>query len=86
MNMVERVAEVLYNKSWNTDVKFKNCYSCTRKLYFEMARAAIEAMREPTDNMPNEFYKMKLAEGHTKYSAVFQYADWERAIDAALKE
>jgi hypothetical protein len=52
----------------------------------EAARAAIEVMREPTDEQRNEFFRLKQAAGYKVLGACFVDADWEMAIDAALKD
>lgn len=44
------------------------------------ARAAIEAMREPTDEQRNAYYELSF-----KTETMID-AHWERAIDAALNE
>ena len=48
------------------------------------ARAAIKAMREPTDEQRNNYFAMKKAAGNTDIASVFVDAEWERMIDAAL--
>lgn len=44
------------------------------------ARLAIEAMREPTDQQRNAYYELS-----HRTETMFD-ANWERAIDAALKD
>lgn len=45
-----------------------------------LAVAALRAMREPTDGMRNEYYRL------AQQTETFRDAPWERAIDAALAE
>ena len=45
-----------------------------------VARAAIEAMREPTDEQRNAYYEL------SHKTETMLDARWERAIDAALRE
>lgn len=44
----------------------------------EVARAAIEAMREPTDEQRNRYFELSFR------TEVFNDGAWERGIDAAL--
>jgi hypothetical protein len=45
-----------------------------------VARAAIKAMREPTDGQRNAYYEL------SHRTEIMMDAHWERAIDAALSE
>lgn len=49
--IIERVAEAMYNRHAGKDDTWQSLNSFWRKTYLEKARAAIEAMREPTGNM-----------------------------------
>jgi hypothetical protein len=51
-----------------------------RGFWRQAARAAIEAMRTPTDGQRNAYYDLSF-----KTETMFD-AHWERAIDAALSE
>lgn len=48
--------------------------------YIEDAIAAIKAMREPTDEQRNNYYKLSFA------TETFVDATWERSIDAILMD
>ncbi len=81
MDMIERVARALIESGGSTpweEMDDSNSDEPTwyRDHYFRMARAAIEAMREPTDAMCE-------AADWSQYSEVLQY---QRAIDAALAD
>ena len=76
--MVERVAEAIGCPSAGMDCGFlepRACANCRLR-----ARAAIEAMREPTDGQRNAYYEL------SHQTEVMMDAHWERAIDAALKD
>ena len=51
-----------------------------------IARAAIEAMREPTDQQRNHYFKLKRESGSTEAYSTFEDGTWEMMIDACLKE
>lgn len=51
-----------------------------------VVKAAIEAMRQPTDLQRNEYFKEMQSSGWSNGDSVFDDATWERMIDAALKE
>jgi hypothetical protein len=84
VSMVEKVARALYAHEWN-----ETQLDVVPAPYLELARAAIEAMREPSEGMA----RMGLM------STPFEYADfeklddgrwyvrgyWDAIIDAALK-
>lgn len=79
MDMIERVAiAIRHHKFARTDrMSVFNPEICTENELGE-ARAAIEAMREPTDGQRNAYYELS-----GKTETMFD-AHWERAIDAAL--
>jgi hypothetical protein len=54
--------------------------------YRRLARVAIAAMREATDDQRSAYFAMARREGHTDISACFNDGTWERMIDAALTE
>jgi hypothetical protein len=77
--MVERVAEAIYfsrqrNKPWVALGQHK-------VIYLKAARAAIEAMREPSDAMlmVSQGVFMNPGNGYKR-----EGSDWDRIIDAAL--
>lgn len=73
MNMIEKVARALYaNYDWGID-------NGMGAIMHGCAKAAILAMREPSEGMKEMFYECDLCTGY-----VIQ--DWEASIDAALKE
>lgn len=78
-SMVERVARAIALAALDDDTRsVVNPETWpVAESYCDMARAAIEAMREPTEVMTNEWphAHAHLIEGH-----------WRRAIDAALSE
>ena len=72
--MIERLAKVIYERSFEDDWQSLNPKGIERALYLEVAHAAIEAMREPTQAMlgPDESELLK--------------ATYQSMIDAALKQ
>jgi hypothetical protein len=92
-SMIERVARALYERARNPAAPAEGGYVSNDEPPYttldgkwnlsDMARAAIEAMREPTEAMVT-------AGGHAALDSVSQRADardaWEAMIDAALKE
>ncbi len=83
MNMIERVAKAI---CCPTGCEYPNQCSIPNTRDIIKAKAAIEAMRVPTDEMQNNYYDMRMATGHGKMQSCFPFAVWECAIDAALKE
>ncbi|WP_421445450.1 hypothetical protein [Agrobacterium tumefaciens] len=81
--MIERVARALWSKAKDEPTRRSVGFSFEndplRLWWIDQARAAIEAMREPTDRMKMEF------EGWN-CSANDMEAGYQAAIDAALKE
>ncbi len=77
MTMIERIARAIHARNWPTYPK-DGCTQCE-----DAARAAVKAMREPTDAMRKAFH-----------IAAPQYDDgptsgetyWDYAIDAILEE
>jgi len=79
MKMVEKVARACCaagNHEWPTTDGYND--RAEKRAWFSIARAAIEAMREPTDAMYEGF-------GADIDPEVFP-GYWARAIDAALNE
>lgn len=50
-----------------------------------VARKVVESMREATDAMRQEYFKIKIAEGNTHHRSTFVDGSWECSIDAILK-
>lgn len=76
--MIERVARTLEPQAWRAlGIGDTLAYKNRRTSSLRKARAAIEAMREPTDAMADEGYR-----------AIAKGADavWIAMIDAALKD
>jgi hypothetical protein len=71
--MIEKVARALVN---NADATYVNWKEKDWPVFVELAKAAIEAMREPNDKMQEELYCL---------CNVFA-VDWNKVINAALKE
>ena len=78
MSMVERVAKALH-KADNPDGSYEGFFAHTPdpQIYERMARAAIEAMREPTEAMDEEGAIFSDCNAATR--------TWQAMIDAALK-
>jgi hypothetical protein len=72
MDMVERVAKAIVLRS------IERGHPVHPLVVLDLARAAIEAMREPTDEQRNNYYEL------SHRTATFFDAHWERAIDAIL--
>jgi hypothetical protein len=87
MTMIERVARAMTedfvnDQLDNIEINPRRYADDNWKSYASMARAAIEAMREPTDEMVDagRIARMNVAGGYDGPSG------WEAMIDAALKE
>jgi len=74
MDMIERVARVLQSRDETYDVT-----DALDPCFMDDARAAIAAMREPTEEMVDQC----MDAGHMRGDAE---EIWERMIDAALEE
>lgn len=74
--MVERVARVLYERNPIAGISWDAVREEWRELARGHARAAIAAMRIPTDRMMIEFCHASNADTH---------ASWEAMIDEALR-
>ena len=83
MSMVERVARVLCQARFlDGGVGDDGWSAASPQLRVDLlaqARAAIEAMREPTDEQRNAYWDLSFS------TETFSDAAWERGIDAALK-
>lgn len=79
MSMVEKVAKAICATvpgTGDVDGHFSGEFPLTRKYWMEMALAAIEAMREPTEEMKQEAWRVGVvSDGPIVYEAM---------IDAAL--
>ena len=88
--MIERVALAMYVNDWtnspNAHMISDNHYKSLQNKYIRFAKAAIEAMREPTDDQRKEYYELMKKSGNPLMGSVFVDALWERMIDAALKD
>lgn len=95
MNMIEKVARSLatiaYRRAHETDEKFvSSLYPHGETefvdkrfaFYVDDAKAAIEALREPSSWMLNE--AVQISEDQASNVSGYEY--WQRMIDAALKE
>lgn len=82
MTMIEKVAIALAPQAWACYGRMIDnvAQSSRRKASLRHARLAIEAMREPTDEMQMIYYELNHKCG------TFDVSTWERSIDAALKE
>ncbi|MEH2501263.1 hypothetical protein V1290_000074 [Bradyrhizobium sp. AZCC 1578] len=83
--MIDRVAQALLAfETSASEFKSEDCgwhsllNESGRNFWRAKARAAIEAMREPTDEQRNAYYEL------SHRTEVMFDAHWERAIDAAL--
>lgn len=74
--MVEKVAKAIH-ESLGYETPWETCTQCQ-----DAARAAIEAMMEPTSWMLNEAVQVADDQGGN----VSGYEYWQRMIQAALKE
>ncbi|NTF54437.1 hypothetical protein G6L12_05950 [Agrobacterium rhizogenes] len=80
MHMIERVARACYRNAYpdvrEDELNFDGLPQPRHELYINMARAAIESMREPTGAMKSATYLLGWEADEI----------WEGMIDAALKE
>jgi len=86
--MIEKVARALYNKERerHTLSHADWCNVIDKHYWCSYARAAIEAMREPTDQQRDHYFKLKRESGSTEAYSTFEDGTWEIMIDACLKE
>lgn len=78
MKMIEKVAIAI--AAWTySGVKWDDCNDKVKEEWKMCAKAAIEAMREPTDEMLTAFYG-------TTPKEQWLGKDWQDMIDAALNE
>lgn len=80
--MIERVARALFEEEWDdkSSDPWESAEEDEREAWRKSARAAIEAMREPTAAMEDAM------EGVTEYGGHISPSNaWHAAIDAALK-
>lgn len=83
--IIERVAEAIYNRRMNhykeIPVKFAELFPRTKSPYIADAKAAIKAMREPTEKMEDAAYEGEaLEEGSSAYGC------WQLMIDSIINE
>ena len=85
--MVERVAATIVRAELGDDVDWETCFEGAKERYRTLARKAIEAMRDPTDDMmaagraANDNYASEVAP-----CSSFRANDcWKAMIDDALK-
>ncbi len=72
--MIEKVAKAIKEQCyWNDDP-------------IVLARTAIQAMYEPTDQQRNFYYDLKRESGSTPTYSTFEDATWEMMIKACLLE
>lgn len=88
MTMVEKVARVLFTRkveefvcdgTWEEN-------AALHEDFMQDARAAIEAMREPTNDMLQAMYEAMFEDKFTGGELPMLNAGFEAAIDAALNE
>ena len=75
-DMVERVARAMWERCHDESWDESYHSPITRQIYIDDARAAIEAMREPSEKM--------LAAVRDEYTTYETKVIWQAAIDAAL--
>lgn len=92
-SMVERVARTIYEGRRESGVwihpkhnDWSKCHSLTKKRWLQVARAAIDAMREPTDKMARAAATYPDDQGYGGLSETEASIAWHAMIDAALKE
>lgn len=78
MSMVERVARAIARDDYDGDDLWDEFGPGNKASYTANARAAIEAMREPTEKMSDE--------GAANNFGKPSYAAWQAMIDAVLLE
>lgn len=78
MSMIERVARAIARDDYDGDDLWDKLGPGNKAAYKANARAAIEAMREPTEKMSDE--------GAANNFGKPSYAAWQAMIDAALSE
>lgn len=81
-DMLERVAKAIWNDSYPED----EWNEIDRRDYLGHARAAIEAMREPTKWMTRAAVRYGDSAGYEHISEWDAKIVWEAMIDAALAE
>ncbi|MDP3940644.1 MAG: hypothetical protein Q8R92_21225 [Deltaproteobacteria bacterium] len=77
MTMVEKIARAIYDFP---ETPWEEMREPVRNEFRQRARAALEAMREPTDAMRNRYYELSFK------TDTFNDGTWERSIDAALTD
>lgn len=87
-SMVDKVADALFEYQLKTYPESKTAKRefYEAGIYHESARVAIAAMREPTNDQANEYYKIRKSCADSDMMACFNASVWESMIDAALAE
>jgi len=87
ISMVERVARALHARKYGEWYEGPCTVTDSQRECLADARAAIEAMREPTEAMYRAAYKEQDDSAIHNYGAAPTFDDyWSTAIDAALNE
>jgi len=76
--MVERVAKAIHQERFGGKLIWGH-YPDSEKACLEEARAAVEAMREPTESMISKGYD------HVDYGGAHIESAWRAMVDEALK-
>lgn len=76
MNMIEKVARAMCTTHWPTEDRWN--------VYQAAAKAAIKAMREPSEEMIFKLLNYEIEESHPAYQMTKN--NYQAMIDAALKE
>lgn len=86
--MIERVARAIAEKDRPADVSQQAWWAIRGDNFIEKARAAIEAMREPTDFMVQRGLGWREHDipDHWPDEARIPYGTWKSMIDAMLSE
>lgn len=82
--MIERLAKTLYDSVNNE--RIVNDMRKPIEIYKIAARAAIQAMYEPTDQQRNFYYDLKRESGSIHMYSTFEDATWQMMIEACLLE
>lgn len=81
--MIERVAAAMHNKKPGGSIMLPFQFQPDAEVFRVYARAAIEAMREPTKQMEKAGWEMDPGDSDGNTDAK---THWRAMIDAALKE
>lgn len=78
--MIERVAKNLSDTFGSKSVNLNN----SKELFYNIAKVAVEAMKEPTEEMVFKFLGFKCDKEQPIYKMVIE--NYKNMIDAALKD